>query len=237
MNKDLDSLREKVAADYDAVADEWDRTRQAAWGEFSFLGEMLKQTCLSGRQVQHGKLKILDAGCGNGRLVKWLDAKLTSYEYLGVDNSVELLKKAQQNCPVCKFQKADLVEFCQPESFDLVTCVAVLHHLPSRDDRLRVLYNLKNSLKPGGRLFLTVWNLWQPRYLKYVLKSYLTGQLRECQIPFARQVSRYVHAFTASELLGLLEQAGFSQVDVFGANKENKAGVFSARNIVAIVQR
>ncbi len=228
MTKDSASLRQKVARDYDTIADEWDRTRQNSWGEFEFLGELLEQS------HSDKNIKILDAGCGNGRLIKWLDTKLNKngYEYLGVDSSSELLKKAQTSFPARKFQQADLTEFRAKAKYDAVACIAVLHHLPSRTDRLKVLQNLYTSLENGGRLFLTVWNLWQLRYLKFTLKSYLVGTPRECRIPFAGRVERYVYAFTASELMQLFDEVGFSRVEVFPAARENKTGVFTGRNLI-----
>ncbi len=224
MTKDPASLRQKVASDYDTIASEWDQTRQHAWGEFEFLDKLFKKD----------NSKILDAGCGNGRLVKYLNQKLgqKNYEYLGIDSSAELLKKAQHNFPDKKFKQTDLVEFQSKAEYDVVACIAVLHHLPSRADRLQVLKNIYTSLQDGGQLFLTVWNLWQPRYLKFTLKSYLKGRPRECQIPFANKVDRYVHAFTASELLKLCEQAGFGSIEVFSAAGEQKAGIFTGRNLI-----
>ena len=228
-SKDMDtSLRQKVTDDYDAVAADWDRTRQSAWGEFVFLEALL------GSQPH-----ILDAGCGNGRLITWLDEKLGAqhYAYLGVDGSAGLLEHAKKNFPEQDFQQADLTGFQNERKYNLIACIAVLHHLPSREDRLAVLQNLHKSLAEGGQLFLTAWNLWQPRYFKYVLKSYLTGTPRDCRIPFQNKVDRFVHACTASEILDLAEEAGFSSIDVFPTDGDKKTSWWRARNIVMIAQK
>lgn len=233
-----DDLRTKVAEDYDSIADEWDRTRRKSWGEFAFLSALIKSRGvheLTKRADQ--RVKILDAGCGNGRLVNFLDVELAGmYGYLGVDVSSELLKKAQSHFPDVAFAQHDLVHFCQEQEFDVVASVAVLHHLP-RANRLQVLKNFYHSLTPGGQLFLTCWNLWQPRYISFVAKSYLASTPRECQIPFAGHVERYVHAFTAGEITALLETAGFREIDVFYSDGAHKSNIVSGKNIVAIAKK
>ena len=228
------------------MAADWDRTRQTAWGEFSFLSELFEGTppapfFKGGSEPcgRAGEFRILDAGCGNGRLVRWLDEKLgnENYGYLGVDGSAGLLVHAKKNFPEREFVQADLTEFKSSTKYNLAACIAVLHHLPSAADRLAVLQNLHASLADGGQLFLTAWNLWQPRYFKYILKSYLAGTPRDCRIPFQNKVDRFVHALTASELLGLAEEAGFADIDVFPAAHGERVSWWRARNIVMIARK
>jgi len=215
------SLRDKTAADYNAIAREWNRTRQNFWGEFEFARSLL--------QTQ----KILDAGCGNGRLIRWLRENNFKGEYLGVDFAKELLAIACQNFSCEKFKSADLRTFALPDKFDAVFCIAVLHHFSTATERLRVLQNLHASLAPGGRIFLTVWNLWQPRFWKFFFKSFS----KELQIPFAKKVNRHVHAFTLRELRKLFHNAGFQAIEVFGAKKSERAKIFSARNLIVLAQK
>lgn len=232
-----DDLRAKVAADYDTIADEWDRTRRRSWGEFTFLSELIKRRGVHELTKRADKrVRILDAGCGNGRLVNFLDLELAGmYGYLGVDASGELIKKAQAQYPDVSFLQQDLVEFRRDQEFDVIASIAVVHHLPAAD-RLTVLWNLRSSLSPNGQLFLTCWNLWQPRYLSYVAKSYFAGTPRECRIPFADTVERYVHAFTAGEIADLLTAAGFTDIDVFYTDGAHKSTIVSGKNIVAIAR-
>ena len=66
---------------------------------------------------------------------------------------------------------ADLAELGNiKEKFDLIFCVATLHHIPSDKLRQQILVNIKNRLKPDGKLLMTNWNLWQSKYLKYIIK-------------------------------------------------------------------
>ena len=80
-------------------------------------------------------------------------------EYLGVDNSQELIKIAKQrfaNKSWIKFEVADALTIDCQNQFDLVLMIAVLHHLPTKELRLRALKNVYNSLKPGGRLVISI---------------------------------------------------------------------------------
>ena len=43
------------------------------------------------------------------------------------------------------------------ESFDAALSVAVIHHLATRDRRVRVLRELARILRVGGRILITVW--------------------------------------------------------------------------------
>ncbi|MFA5351760.1 MAG: class I SAM-dependent methyltransferase [Candidatus Gracilibacteria bacterium] len=161
------SLRENLIG-YDSIAAQWDATRKSPWGEFDFAKHLFSAK------------SILDAGCGNGRLVSWLREGGFTGKYLGVDSSGELIQKAQQNFLAEKFLHADLLSFISTEKFSAVFCIAVLHHLPDAASRLQVLQNLYANLEAGGELFLTTWNLWQPRYYRYILKSFFARDYRNC---------------------------------------------------------
>jgi tRNA (uracil-5-)-methyltransferase TRM9 len=203
------------------MAQEWDSTRKNAWGEFEFARELLSSR------------SILDAGCGNGRLVSWLRENEFKGEYLGVDVSRELIKLAQQNFPKEKFETHDLLSFQAVRKTDAVCCVAVLHHLHSTQERLRVLQNLQVSLEKDGKIFLTTWNLWQSRFWKFFFSQFS----RDLRIPFAGKDFRHVHAFTKSELRKLLQRAGFKNIKIFYARHSTKSNFLSGRNLIATAQK
>ena len=220
---------------YDSIAKKWDATRQRPWGEFEFAKDFLSAE------------KILDAGCGNGRLVTWLRENNFNGEYLGVDSSQELIKLARRNFPGEKFEATDLLELIPQLSgeltlggFGAIFCIAVLHHFENSADRAKVLENLHEVLEPGGKIFLTTWNLWQPRFWKFFLAHprLRGGRLsRNLEIPFAGKSSRRVHAFTKSELFKLLATAGFKNIKIFYAKHSAKANFLTGRNIVIIAEK
>lgn len=109
--------------------------------------------------------RILDLGCGGGRFYEYLLKKSQelhwSFEYLGIDQSVELVKLAQEKYGQNLFKVLDWqnLEQLETESFDAVISLAVFHHL-EKSKQSESLQKLAKVLKNDGRLCLTVWNLW-----------------------------------------------------------------------------
>lgn len=99
----------------------------------------------------NGKLKILDAGCGTGGLLKKL-SKLG--KVVGIDFSPEAIKYAKKRGLDIKQASVQKIPF-KKGSFDAVTSVDVLYHLAVTDD-VAALGEIKRVLKPGGILVLRV---------------------------------------------------------------------------------
>lgn len=195
-------IREKVVQAYDAFARDWDTTRQVAWPEFELVEPKLKNG-----------LRVLDLGCGNGRFFEI--CKKAGVEYTGVDNSAELINLAQKNFPEGKFVVGDALDLpFSNASFDLVVSLAVIHHIPGKKNQEKFLQEISRVLKKDGEVFLTSWNIFQPRYRKYIwenrknklkLKSDLGWN--DAWIPFGNERTlRFLHGFTPREMRKLLEE-------------------------------
>ena len=94
--------------------------------------------------------RILDAGCGSGRMLQDLA------EYGGV-SGIELNPDAAElaasrGCGEVKTGRLEQLPWGDG-TFDLITCLDVIEHVP--DDR-RALAELRRVSKPGGWLLLTV---------------------------------------------------------------------------------
>ncbi|PIV50596.1 hypothetical protein CO115_01840 [Candidatus Falkowbacteria bacterium CG_4_9_14_3_um_filter_36_9] len=156
-------LLEIVKRNYEEIADDFNETRKKyLWPELIKLADMVKDDD-----------RILDIGCGNGRLVKTFKDK--NVWYLGVDASEKLINVAKKKLKAANFQFkiADIFDLDKiiNKKFDYVFCIAVLHHIPGKDLRILALKQLKNKIKPDGKIILTVWNLWrQKRYRKLIIK-------------------------------------------------------------------
>lgn len=203
-------LINKTREDYNLISEQFSSTRQYIWRDLEPLIDYTK----SGDRV-------LDLGCGNGRLLKVLKDK--KVEYIGVDNSEKLIEAARREFPGENFQVADILHLSFPDNyFDKIYCIAVLHHIPSNEFRLQVLKEIKRVLRPGGLLILTVWNLWQRKtsweaffkqtFLKIIGLSKL--DLRDILVPWKNKegkilVQRYYHLFTEKELKKLAQCVGF----------------------------
>lgn len=193
-----------VVDGYNSFAEEWNVTRQHNWYEFTLFAQNLG---LNG--------SVLDVGCGNARLYPFLQEQHPSVTYTGIDNSTELIGIATRTYPgiQCIVGDALALPFGN-ESFSTVASFAVLHHITPRSNRQQFFAEIARVLTPGGRAFVTVWNLHQPKYMQYFRKQYFTKVLNtfhspfnpafafsDCLIPFGEHKTlRYVHGFTPNEL-------------------------------------
>lgn len=204
-------ILQEVKRSYSAIAHEFDATRDRPWPEFAdFLKEIKK------RFIYKKRLAALDVGCGNGRLSHFLTLRQAQgdIEYVGVDNNRTMLRIAKKKNPSATFRFAEITKLPFPaHSFDTVWCIAVLHHLTTEKLRLKALKEMKRVLKPGGLLFLMVWNLWQPRYKKYIDKK-----TQNAEIPWKKKILRYYYAFKQNELHDLLKSAGFKKIKKVKSN-------------------
>ncbi len=212
-----------VRRNYDEIAASFDATRKK---------EIWPQIREFAAGVEDGE-RVLDAGCGNGRLLEaFTDKKIT---YLGIDSSAELVKAAKRNYSQNEFREADILDLSGvPEKdFDHIFCLAVLQHIPSDELRVRFLKNLAAKLKPSGRIIVSVWNLGQiPKYRRLIRKNYwrkLVGRhqldVRDLIFPWkdssGQAVSdRYYHAFTLREIRRLSASAGL-KLSELRADKHN----------------
>jgi len=98
-------------------------------------------------------LKVLDAGCGMGR---WLHfAREAGARIVGMDVSGAIDVAAVREGDHADFVQADLrFPPFAPESFDLVYCLGVVHHLEEPIVGVRALARL---VRPGGELRLYVY--------------------------------------------------------------------------------
>ncbi len=192
----------KVKCDYTAIAKEFDATRNKPWPEFTHFLKYMKKSRSGDR------INLLDIGCGNGRLYDFL--KNEPINYIGIDNNKKFLKIATNRYPKTKFKYADVTKLpFSAKSFDSIWCIAVLHHLPTKTLRLSACEEMKRTLKKSGSLMITVWNLWQAKYKKYINKK-----THDSLIPWGqdKKVKRYYHAFTKAELKQLLKKSGFNNI-------------------------
>ncbi|RJP63067.1 MAG: class I SAM-dependent methyltransferase [Ignavibacteriales bacterium] len=189
---------------YDDIASEFSATRAYPWKELQVFIPYIKNN-----------FKILDLGCGNGRLLKSLEQADKKLNYLGVDFSAKLIEQARANHPQTKFIRADMSDLSfDRNTFDIVFMIASFHHIPSQAERLDLLYKINGWLKPGGLLFMTNWNLWQKKYLKYALENFWSKKSwNDFFIPWTTNdggtVWRYYHSFTTGELIYLLKSTNF----------------------------
>jgi len=100
--------------------------------------------------------RVLDLGCGDGRITAEIARLVPQGRALGVDRSAEMIHYAQQHFPASQFpnlsfQQADAVQLPFDSEFDVVFSNAVLHWVK---EHRPVLSGIARSLRPGGRCVL-----------------------------------------------------------------------------------
>lgn len=234
-------LLKHVAESYNQIANEFSDTRNHSWEEFKYFKKYLQ----SGDE-------IVDLGCGNGRLLEFLFQHYLSndFHYIGIDNSSGLLAHAQKKYPRAAFLPGDQLSIpITDNSADLIMNIAAFHHLPSHNLRLQALLEMKRIIKPGGFLIITVWNLWQSKYLWQNFLAWLKfltslGDFapNDLFIPWKNgkgeiKSHRYYHNFLPAELNALLAKTGFTIKESFSVRKGQKVTFLKSFNYCIIAQK
>ena len=210
-------LLELVKRNYEEIAEDYDRTRRKH--SDPLFTELKKHA----QRVQKGD-KVLDAGCGNGRLLELLPEQV---EYLGVDSSEKLIKICRERFSSYRFRVMDILNLKELEEkeFDHIFSVAVLHQIPGKEWRVEALKQMKKKLEREGRIVITVWNLWvQKKMRKRLLRFSLLKLLGKNKMDWKdvlfdwkkgdRTSQRYYHAFTRRELKRTIKQAGLNWEEI-----------------------
>lgn len=166
--------------------------------------------------------KLLDLGCGTGRLCAHFAAK--GFECVGADLSYEMLAKARENAPTATFVNANLVELGEmPDaSFDYCACLfSTLGMVRGADNRAKVLANAFRVLKPGGRFVLHVHNRFYRRlgfgrvanqFARTLFERPSAGDITMAQAYGGAPLT--LHHFMCREAVMMLWEAGFATLDV-----------------------
>jgi len=105
----------------------------------------------------NGSERILDIGCGDGRISLFLAAKLNpDGSVVGVDFSESMYTEAQnllvhKNVPNLSFMMGDAQQLSFQNEFDMITGFSFFQWVEDKETSLR---NFNNALKPGGKVYL-----------------------------------------------------------------------------------
>ena len=124
--------------------------------------------------------RVLDVGCGGGILADSMARK--GAEVLGIDLADKALKVAQLHALEAstrgvKYREVSVEALAaeQPESFDVVTCMEMLEHVPQPASVVKACAAL---VKPGGWVFFSTINRNAKAFMLAILGAeYVLGML------------------------------------------------------------
>jgi len=163
------------------------------------------------RIAAHAGKNVLDVGCGGGILAEAMAARGAAVT--GIDLAEKPLKVAQLHL-LESGQKVDYRNIAveelaveAPASFDVVTCMEMLEHVP---DPAAVVHACATLLKPGGHAFFATLNRNPKSYLFAIIGAeYVLNML-------PRGTHDYERFIKPSELSATSRRAGLEIVDLIG---------------------
>ena len=150
--------------------------------------------------------RVLDVGCGGGILADSMARK--GADVLGIDLATKALKVAQLHALEAQTEgvqyreiSAEALAAEQPGSFDVVTCMEMLEHVPDPSSVVKACAAL---VKPGGHVFFSTIN----RNAKAFLFAIVGAEYVLNMLP--RGTHEYAKLIRPSELASYCRAAGLT---------------------------
>lgn len=177
------------------------------------------------RNAQLKGKRVIDIGCGGGLLSEGMAA--LGAQVTGIDLSEKALSVARlhlyESGHVIDYRliSAEAMADADPGSFDYVTCLEMLEHVPDPASTVAACACL---VKPGGQVFLSTLNRNAKAYLVAVLGAEYLLQL------LPRGTHDYSRFLKPAELAGLCRKAGLEVLEITGLryNPFTREGVVGA---------
>lgn len=175
----------------------WGARTPAGQIRYNCKANLFKQLC-----HPNSKTKILEIGCGDGEFTRRLlqtKARIIATDVTPsvVDRGRQLLRRPRLQFRLANCEKLPFTD----QSFDIVCGISILHHVHPK----KALTEAYRVLKPGGQIFFTEPNLYNPNIYLILHIGYLR---RLCeQSPDETALVRWQTA-------KLLQGVGFSNIQV-----------------------
>ena len=186
---------------YERIASHFAETRHHPWPEV----ETFCDGCDEGGVG-------LDLGCGNARHAAPL-ARVVD-RVIGLDLSRALLAEARANTDD---GEVDLLQGdarsipIADDAVDVAVYVATVHHLRTREERVRSLDELARILAPGGRALVSAWSVEHDRFDR---ESGFDTHL-DWTLPDGETVPRFYHVYDLDEFRSELTDSALVVDDTY----------------------
>ncbi len=158
---------------------------------------------MSSESIERG-FSAIDAGCGNGWVVRSLKNNPSCSLAMGVDGAKSMILRALEKDPEGLYFHADLSSWSPPEKVDLVHSMEVLYYLDNIPDFLE---SLRNKWLVKGGIFA------------FGVDHYLENKE---SLEWPEKVGVRMTTFSESEWVSLVNSAGLDVLKVFKANENEE---------------
>jgi trans-aconitate 2-methyltransferase len=200
---------------------EWDAS---GYAKISGLQQAMAREVLALLDLK-GSERVLDVGCGNGKVTAEIASRLPAGTVLGVDSAAEMIVSARRQFgpevrPNLRFEVADARQLPFRREFDLVVSFNALHWVPEQEQTLR---SIRSALSSHGTAQLRLVPAGQRKSLENVIE----------ETRLSSGWARYYHGFsdpylhlTPEQYHALAEKNGFH---IDRVHTEAKAWDFESR--------
>lgn len=115
-----------------------------------------------------GDERVLDVGCGDGKITTQIAEKVPHGQVLGIDKSLSMIELAKLSFPVeihqnLEFKVEDIQHLSAGETYDLITSFSCLHWVKNQ---VVALEKIKQLLNPKGKVMVVTFprcaTFWDP---------------------------------------------------------------------------
>lgn len=182
----------------------WDAIA-ARWAEYKNRPSPEVENFLKNKEGE-----ILDLGCGSGRNFQAFPKNSSIYAF---DFSKEMLKFATRKAKKIGLKiktfylSSNKIPF-EGDFFDSGICIAVLHCIPTKKARQKMICELYRVLKRGAEALIMVWSKSSPR---------LKNKPKETFVPWisAGIKKRYTYIYDKEEIGEKVKKAGFEIIKIW----------------------
>lgn len=162
---------------------------------------------------------VLDLGCGTGEGTVALAHTLPDVQLIACDPAAAMIAAARSRCEAAgvkaHFVVGGLGAVPDDARFDVVVCTLVLHFIPP-EERVPFLTSIRERLRPGGALILSVLGRARDPAVQGVWSQIRLHHAKSRGIAPAELAAREaetrgkVHPLSPEEVRAVLDSAGFT---------------------------
>lgn len=151
--------------------------------------------------------RVLEIGCGAGATGLALKQKFQGIEFIGIEPEEKVAQIAQSRLDkviVSNIEKVQLDTLgLMKEYFDLIICADVLEHLY---DPWKTLFDLRDYLKPDGKMLVSIPNIQHIDIIKNLLNGHWTYS------KYGLLDATHIRFFTLNEIIKMFSGTGYKMV-------------------------